>query len=48
MRNFAVTDNKPSIQRAPAEQDFADELAALAKADTRQKPPIANTYMGNA
>jgi MoxR-like ATPase len=39
MRNFAVTDNKPSIQRAPAEQDFAEELAALAKADTRQKPP---------
>src|SRR5688572_32053887 len=39
MRNFAVTDNKQSIQRAPAEQDFADELAALAKADTRQKPP---------
>src|SRR5687767_1774514 len=39
MRNFAVTDNTSSIQRAPAEQDFAEELAALAKADTRQKPP---------
>src|SRR6185369_6478277 len=28
-----------SIQRAPAERDYADELAALAKADTRQRPP---------
>lgn len=27
------------IQRAPAEQQFAAELAALAKEDTRQKPP---------
>ena len=28
-----------SVQRAPAEQTFAEELAALAKLDTRQKPP---------
>lgn len=27
------------MQRAPAEADFAAELAALAKIDTRQKPP---------
>src|SRR6185503_5388774 len=27
------------IQRAPAETQFAAELAALAKADDRQKPP---------
>ncbi len=27
------------VQRAPAEQDFAAELAALIKADTRQRPP---------
>ena len=27
------------VQRAPAEQDFAEELAAIAKSDTRQKPP---------
>jgi MoxR-like ATPase len=34
-----VTKNSPSIQRAPAERDYADELAALAKVDARQKPP---------
>jgi len=28
-----------NIQRAPAEHQFADELAAIAKEDTRQKPP---------
>lgn len=37
-----MTNNRTSqaaVQRAPAEQDFAEELAALAKVDTRQKPP---------
>jgi MoxR-like ATPase len=34
-----VTEHSPSIQRAPAERDYADELAALTKVDTRQKPP---------
>lgn len=29
----------PPVQRQPAEQQFADELAALARADTRQRPP---------
>lgn len=31
--------SQAAVQRAPAEQDFAEELAALAKVDTRQKPP---------
>jgi len=30
---------KNQVQRAPAELEFAEELAALAKVDTRQKPP---------
>lgn len=30
---------KNQVQRAPAELEFAEELAVLAKADTRQKPP---------
>jgi MoxR-like ATPase len=29
----------PAIQRQPAEQQFADELDALARSDTRQRPP---------
>jgi MoxR-like ATPase len=29
----------PAVQRQPAEHDFAQELEALAKTDTRQKPP---------
>jgi len=33
-----MTDQKDAVQRAPAEQQFAEELAALAKEDTRQKP----------
>ena len=33
-----MTDKKDAVQRAPAEQQFAEELAALAKEDTRQKP----------
>jgi MoxR-like ATPase len=34
-----VSKQKSSTQRLPAEQQFAAELAALTKADTRQKPP---------
>jgi MoxR-like ATPase len=34
-----VTDKNAAVQRAPAEQDFAEELAALARVDSRQKPP---------
>jgi len=30
---------KSQVLRAPAEREFADELTALAKEDTRQKPP---------
>jgi hypothetical protein len=30
---------KVEIQRQPAEVEFADELAALVREDTRQKPP---------
>jgi MoxR-like ATPase len=33
-----MNDRKAAVQRAPAEQQFAEELAALAKQDTRQKP----------
>jgi MoxR-like ATPase len=34
------TEEKPvQVQRVPAEVQFAEELAALAKVDTRQKPP---------
>lgn len=34
------TEDKPvQMQRVPAEVQFAEELAALAKVDTRQKPP---------
>jgi MoxR-like ATPase len=33
-----MSDKKNDVQRAPAEQQFAAELAALAKEDTRQKP----------
>jgi MoxR-like ATPase len=31
--------DREQILRAPAEQEFAEELAALAKADSRQRPP---------
>jgi MoxR-like ATPase len=34
-----VNEARPAIQRQPAEQQFADELEALAKEDTRQRPP---------
>jgi MoxR-like ATPase len=34
-----VNETKSAIQRQPAEQEFAAELAALAKDDTRQRPP---------
>jgi MoxR-like ATPase len=34
-----VNHPKPAIQRQPAEQEFAAELAALARSDQRQKPP---------
>jgi MoxR-like ATPase len=34
-----VNEAKSAIQRQPAEQEFAAELEALAKEDTRQRPP---------
>jgi MoxR-like ATPase len=34
-----VTTTTSAIQRQPAEQQYADELAALARVDTKQKPP---------
>jgi MoxR-like ATPase len=34
-----VTQSNAAVLRAPAEREFADELAALAKEDTRQRPP---------
>jgi MoxR-like ATPase len=34
-----VTQSNGAVLRVPAEREFADELAALAKEDTRQKPP---------
>ncbi len=34
-----MTAPKTTTQRQPAEQEFAEELAVLAKADTRQRPP---------
>jgi MoxR-like ATPase len=34
-----VTDSNSSVQRLPAERQFAAELAALAATDTRQRPP---------
>lgn len=34
-----MTDKNAAVQRAPAEQDFAEELAALVRVDARQKPP---------
>lgn len=34
-----MNEAKSAIQRLPAEQEFAGELEALAKEDTRQKPP---------
>ncbi|HEU4625071.1 MAG TPA: AAA family ATPase [Steroidobacteraceae bacterium] len=34
-----MNEARPAIQRQPAEQQFADELEALAKEDTRQRPP---------
>jgi MoxR-like ATPase len=34
-----VKETQPAIQRQPAEHEFAAELVALAKEDTRQRPP---------
>jgi len=34
-----VTEATPTIQRQPAETEFAAELDALAKEDARQRPP---------
>ncbi|MFL6606305.1 MAG: AAA family ATPase [Steroidobacteraceae bacterium] len=34
-----MTQSNAAVLRVPAEREFADELAALAKEDTRQKPP---------
>ena len=34
-----MTTTTSAIQRQPAEQQYADELAALARVDTKQKPP---------
>ena len=41
MSSSTQTQSAPAsaVQRAPAEQDFAEELAALMRLDTRQKPP---------
>jgi MoxR-like ATPase len=36
---MTVSKKTDGVLRAPAEREFAEELAALAKADTRQKPP---------
>lgn len=35
----ASNSNAAAVQRQPAEQQYAEELAALAAADTRQRPP---------
>ena len=34
-----MSNSAPKVQRAPAEQDFAEELAVLATLDSRQRPP---------
>jgi len=36
---MTVTKKTDGVLRAPAEREFAEELAVLAKTDTRQKPP---------